>query len=194
MKQLWFSPCSVEQEGSENPASWLDDMLGDTLLNCFDRCAANVTIKNLSLLKYTSGSQSVKYRCSVQYVCCVRTVWFSLRVCVCDTDCCSVFPLSVTVACWGMSDLYSALFTRLEMRLSHLLYFSSICHLQDARVGQRSPIYLLSSFHPNWDFFTRKTFSSTYEYSQYKGATTDNGFFVKILFKIKAIFTGQWVV
>lgn len=82
MEQLWFSPCSVEQEGSENPASWLDDMLGDTLLNCFDRCATNVTIKNLSLLKYTSGSQPVKYRCNVQYVCYVRTVWFSLCVCV----------------------------------------------------------------------------------------------------------------
>ena len=74
-----FHPVVCERRGDENPASWLDDMLGDTLLNCFDRCAVRVTIKKLALLKYTSGSQAVKYRCSVQYVCWVGTLWF---VCV----------------------------------------------------------------------------------------------------------------
>lgn len=70
--------------------SWLDDMLGDTFLNCFDRCAVNVTIKIMSVLKYTSGSQLVKYRWSVQGICCAVHCEF-------DTDYYVVFPLSVTV-------------------------------------------------------------------------------------------------
>lgn len=146
-------PVAWEREGGrENLASWLDDTLSDTLLNCFDRCATKVTIKNLSLLKYTSGSQPLKYRCGVLYVRCVRTVWLSLHVCICACDThvrCFAFPLSLTVPCWEMSDMYSALFTRLEMKPSHLLYFSSICHLQDVRVGLRSAIYLLSALHLN---------------------------------------------
>lgn len=40
-----FQPVVCEQEGRRKTAPWLDDMLGDTLLNCFDRCAAKVTIK-----------------------------------------------------------------------------------------------------------------------------------------------------
>lgn len=79
-------PIVCEQRGSENPASWLDGTLGDTFFNC---CAAKVTIKNLSLLKYTSEPLPVKYKCSCtvgvlcvdsvgQFVC----VWQWLLPCV----------------------------------------------------------------------------------------------------------------
>lgn len=78
-------------------------MLCDTLLNGFDCCAMKVTIKNLSVLKYTLESQLVKYRCSVQYILCedskAQLVW------VCDTQSCSVFPLSGTEAC-GRSTMF----------------------------------------------------------------------------------------
>lgn len=78
-----YYPVVCEQEGSENPAPWLDDVLGATSLNCFDRCAVKVAIKNLSLLKYTTGSQRVKYRYSAQNV--LYVLWLqhgSVSVCV----------------------------------------------------------------------------------------------------------------
>lgn len=110
MEKLWFWPCGVWAGGPREYSSWLDGMLGDALLNCFDRCAVKVSIKNLSLLKYTSESHPIKYRCSVQYVCNVRTVR--------DTMC--VFPWSVGVAFWGMADMYSVLFTSTETTLGYL--------------------------------------------------------------------------
>lgn len=115
-----FYPVACDEEGSENPAWWLEDMLGDALLNRVDRCAMKVINEILSLLKYTSASQPIKYRCSVQYVCTTR-ISLCLSLCVCG-ELLYHFSLKRRVLCWGMSDRNSDLFTKLETRVSYVFF------------------------------------------------------------------------
>lgn len=148
-----FRPVVCERGGGRKTALWLDDMLGDTLLNCFDCCAAKVTIKKpLSAKIYIMISSRLNI--DVMYTM-LRddSMVHPVCVCVCGTYRCSL--VRVTVPRRGKSDLYSDLFTVNETRLSLILHAHRVrVTFQIAWVGHRSPMRL----HLNWDFLTCKTF------------------------------------